>query len=414
MQTHQAITVGLVIFLARHALADVVYVAAGAAGAGSGSSWNDAFTNLESALSTTPAGSELWVHAGVYGPCTLRTNTVVYGGFTGAETQRNARDWRAYPTLINGAGSRAVAFAAGATLDGFVITNTSGQGGAVLFDRVSGTLQNCRVVGHAGGDAVALVSTGGNSGAQTVVRNCEFTDGSGGSAVFYYGRTNIYTGPHPVTIDRCTFSRNHSTERGGAISTDHAGHWLRIENSVFIHNTADLSGGALYAGYSQFGPGTPVGVYNCTFYSNASPAGKAVCVSFEEARVDVQNCIVWGATNDQLRTQNSTPVLRVGYSDLEGGFASTFPRHGTITDLGGLLDGDPQFADADGADDVIGTADDDLRLTAGSPCIETGLAEVAPDHDRDGLVRPQGTRVDIGAYEFAGGPLPTGAVIQVR
>lgn len=392
----------------------IVYVDLAATGAGDGSSWANAFTNLQAALSTAPPESEYWAHAGIYASCTLRTNAAVYGGFAGSETTRESRDWRSFPTVIDGSGGRAVTFAAGATLDGFVITNSAGQGGAVTLDRVHGALINCRIVGNTGGDALLLQSTGGHNGAPTVIRNCEFADNRDGSAIFYYGRTNLFMGPHLVIIDRCTFVGNQSTGRGGAISTDHAGHWLQIVNCVFVQNTASLTGGALYTGYSQYGPGTPVGVYNCTFYSNAAPAGKAVCVSFQQAQAALWNCIVWGATNDQLRTQSDTPTLSVGYSDLQGGFASANPRHGTILNLGDLLDADPRFVDPDGADAIPGTLDDNLRLAVDSPCIDAGTMTGAPAHDRDGLVRPQGFRTDIGAYESGGGPPPNGVLLRVR
>jgi len=38
-----------------------------------------------------------------------------------------------------------------------------------------------------------------------------------------------------------------------------------------------------------------------------------------------------------------------------------------------IIDADPLFADPDGADDVIGTLDDDFRLKPFSPCIDAGL-----------------------------------------
>ena len=44
-----------------------------------------------------------------------------------------------------------------------------------------------------------------------------------------------------------------------------------------------------------------------------------------------------------------------------------------------------------------------LHLVEGSPCIDSGGAARAPDHDLDQLRRPQGSMVDRGAYEFASG-----------
>ncbi len=64
---------------------------------------------------------------------------------------------------------------------------------------------------------------------------------------------------------------------------------------------------------------------------------------------------------------------------MEGGYEGT----GNIPD-------DPLFADA---------ANGDVRLQDGSPCIDTGTAESAPDTDIEGTARPQGAGFDMGAYE---------------
>ena len=50
----------------------------------------------------------------------------------------------------------------------------------------------------------------------------------------------------------------------------------------------------------------------------------------------------------------------------------------------------------------------DLHLAADSPAINTGAAELAPDIDHDGVVRPQGGAVDIGAYEWVEDTPPDG------
>jgi parallel beta-helix repeat protein len=42
----------------------------------------------------------------------------------------------------------------------------------------------------------------------------------------------------------------------------------------------------------------------------------------------------------------------------------------------------------------------DLHLKAGAPAIDTGSATLAPAADRDGVTRPQGVGIDLGAYEF--------------
>ena len=80
------------------------------------------------------------------------------------------------------------------------------------------------------------------------------------------------------------------------------------------------------------------------------------------------------------------------------------------------MDTDPRFMDADGSDDAVGTADDNLRLLAGSLCINAGDNTAVPsdadDLDGDGNTtepipwdldknpRIINDEVDLGAYEF--------------
>ena len=85
----------------------------------------------------------------------------------------------------------------------------------------------------------------------------------------------------------------------------------------------------------------------------------------------------------------------------------------------GNIDADPQFIDPDGADNIVGTQDDNLRLRSGSHAIDAGdNAAVTVLTDLDGNPRfvddpimpdtGNGTLpiVDMGAYEFQGAPVP--------
>ncbi|MEZ4325406.1 MAG: hypothetical protein R3B40_09335 [Polyangiales bacterium] len=82
---------------------NVVFVREGATGAGDGTSWTDAFTNVQSAVTAAqadvPTGplKEIWIAEGSYRGesnttvLTTVTGLQVYGGFAGTEVQRSAR-----------------------------------------------------------------------------------------------------------------------------------------------------------------------------------------------------------------------------------------------------------------------------------------------------------------------------------
>ncbi len=107
----------------------------------------------------------------------------------------------------------------------------------------------------------------------------------------------------------------------------------------------------------------------------------------------------------------------VRYSDIQGSGGSGGnwdPNFGI--DGGGNIDSDPCFVDAsdpNGNDNIFGTTDDGLRLTADSNCIDAADGDAAPSTDMLGLERLDISDVnntgsgepnyaDIGAYEVFG------------
>src|SRR5690348_1583557 len=84
----------------------IVYVDPGASGAADGTSWTDAYTDLQTALIAASSNSELWVVAGTYTPGSLRSDTfalktgvALYGGFAGTEANRADRNPVANATI---------------------------------------------------------------------------------------------------------------------------------------------------------------------------------------------------------------------------------------------------------------------------------------------------------------------------
>ena len=91
--------------------AQIRYVDAGAGGSNDGTSWTDAFTDLQDALTAAVTGDEIWVAAGIYKPTAgtdrtvsfvLKSGVALYGGFSGAETERGQRDAAANVVTLSG------------------------------------------------------------------------------------------------------------------------------------------------------------------------------------------------------------------------------------------------------------------------------------------------------------------------
>ena len=123
------------------------------------------------------------------------------------------------------------------------------------------------------------------------------------------------------------------------------------------------------------------------------------------------NAILWNNVDDadgnnggpfmdqaaQIHNHNSDPVIT--YSCIQ----DDDPDDRTVYPGTGNIDDDPLFVDADGPDDIVGTADDDTRLSPGSPSINTGDPDFAfqsGDRDLDGHARVLCGQVDMGAYEL--------------
>jgi hypothetical protein len=160
-------------------LSTTIYVNQNAGGRNDGTSWNDAFINLQSACQAVefaPADTplEIWIAKGTYTPGVnqtdyfrLRGNTSYLGGFAGYETAKNMRDPERNKTILSG-GGRTRLFG---RFDGSYTETVNGD---VVFDGLGFT--TARTVGATGdygnGAAINVRIAGG----KLSVTNCDFTD----------------------------------------------------------------------------------------------------------------------------------------------------------------------------------------------------------------------------------------------
>jgi predicted outer membrane repeat protein len=239
----------------------IVYVRAGYSGGyHTGVDWDNAFSNLNDAISATQQGMQIWVAAGNYKPdrnydvgtgtrynhFPLRKGVSMYGGFAGNETSLTERNLEENITFLDGnLGSEKVYHVIYSTnsdidtlvkIDGFTIRNGNANGTGEFRDGGNIYLKN----------------------AQAHFRNCQIY---GGSAINRGG--NIYLENSNSIFDDCAISGGESAYEGGAVAI--AGSDVEFNYCRFVENYAAGNGGAVYlsgAGYTVFN--------SCLFWLNTA------------------------------------------------------------------------------------------------------------------------------------------------
>ncbi|MFZ9024766.1 MAG: hypothetical protein ACO3BO_08465, partial [Anaerohalosphaeraceae bacterium] len=167
----------------------ILYVKEG--GTGDGSSWANAYSDLQAALNVAVSNDQIWVAAGTYTPTDdyglglgtrgqhfrMINGVAIYGGFAGTETALGQRDIQANETILSGDLNgddgpgftnnsencyhvfyhpQQIALDATAILDGFTVTNGNANGeawphytGGGMFNEYSSpTVVSCTFTGN--------------------------------------------------------------------------------------------------------------------------------------------------------------------------------------------------------------------------------------------------------------------------
>jgi hypothetical protein len=430
------------------------------------------FDAIQKALAVTLPGDEIVVADGTYtGPGNKFLN--FYGK---AVTLRSASGDPATCVIDCEFSGRALDFHSGETgatvVDGFTIRNgvVTSSGGGVYCVNSSPTLRNCVIRNHwaasyGGGvyisgqssrptlidcvilNCVANIGGGlyGDSGSRATLTDCTIQGNSAASGGGVYlrsvGRVLLlrclivanfasgggggmfcYASSSPDLVN-CIVAANSTNQSGGGLLC-HSACSPTVLNSVFVANRATNDGGAVMCRLASH----PT-LVNCTITRNDSAlAGGLSCTG--NSSPSLRNCIIWENSAVGIYFNSGEPTVE--YCSVWAGWGGD-----------GNIDADPLFArPPDPGDDAQwGTDDDDygdLRLTAGSLCIDagdnadpprdvydldgdgcyteplpidlTGNARYADDPATPDTGRGAAPLVDIGAYEFnsAAPPEPDG------
>ena len=293
----------------------VIYVSQNAAGLNNGSSWPDAFTDLQDALSAASSGDEIWVAQGVYKPSVvidlngsggfdpreavffLPDGVALYGGFAGNEASLAERNHLVHQTVLSGDIDNN-----DLNPDGNFIAESPGD-----------------VVGE---NAYHVIFTE-NAGPSTRLDGFDVTAGRADIAVFtgpndpnldgggWYSRLSAPSWSASPVIANTTFTGNYAASEGGAVyfAPGPAGAETSpvIENCLFLNNESGNTAGALFIG--SFSPGTyNPSIINCRFTGNeAYRRGGAVYLLGDHATI-----------TSSLFENNSVTVVSEDMSTLPG------------------------------------------------------------------------------------------------
>jgi hypothetical protein len=321
-------------------------------------SWETAATHIQDAVDAAQPGATVLVTNGVYAT----------GGraVVGAMTNRVAIDKPITVQSVNGPSlTRIVGQGAGGTG-----TNTGDGAIRCAYVGINAVLSGFTLTnGHtrASGETYREWNGGGAwCEASGVLTNCILA----GNSAYYVGGGTVNG-----ILNNCTLSGNSAQYGGGAMVS-------ALNNCTLTGNSAQYGGGGAYS----------CTLNNCILTGNSAPyngGGASSCT--------LNNCTLagnYGSGAYYGTMKNCIAYYNTG-GNYSGSLTITYSCTTPLPEGTGSIDSAPLFVNTNGWVN--------LRLRAGSPCINAGNnASVSGSTDLDGNPRIVFDTVDMGAYEFDG------------
>ncbi len=344
-----------------------------------GSAWDQAFLSVQAALDSASDFDQVWVQHGTYnGGFSIPPQVSVNGGFQGNEISLADRNVSLDETIITGNNQVRVVTNYG-LLDGFIVTNGQADNGGGIYNHPGGHVHNCRIHSNTAGNLGGGIFNQGRVTESVIFNN---------SAIHGGGIDNY------SVVERCRVYDNTASQHGGGMYNDRG----QVSASLIYNNQAGGYGG----GISNDGT-----VINAVVYGNSAENGGGM----DNYGGEVFNCTIadntaanrgGGLFNDIPMGGNASVVNSVIWNNVIGSQSQNYYSNNVNATISYSI-----FSEADGNNNNISQdplfvsgANQDYQLTKYSPGIDSGNAELAPDADYYGVLRPQGSNVDRGAFEY--------------
>jgi hypothetical protein len=392
--------------LLNNVTASTLFVKHNATGQNNGTSWIDAFTDLQDALIIARISTnynQIWVAAGTYYPTPsldrakffqLENNLALYGGFVGSETMLSQRNWVLNPTILSGNIKKDNIVN---NKDSYHVFFNNYSASNQLFD--TAILSGFTIRGAYANEVISVpYGQGGgmlNIYASPTIEYCKFVSNGASSGGAMY---NSYSSPK---ITNVSFEGNLGFYDAGGVRNDNQSSAI-FTNCVFIGNAASGSGISGYGkGGAVFNSGSNVVFQNCTFSGNVGELlGGAIHNQSPSALITIKNCIIWG---NSTYTYTANFVETEIYSQIGSAtilnISQSILRFGTFGNIDPLFVSQPAIA--------LG-ATGNLQLQACSPALHAGNNTGFTANDQDILGNPRifdfanGGKIELGAYEYQG------------
>jgi hypothetical protein len=395
----------LLLLLSFSANATTIYVKKSATGSKNGTSWTNAYTDLQNALDAATTSDQIWVAAGTYLPTDapdgttstgatdrnnafhLGTDMKIYGGFAGTETQLSQRDAATNITILSGdfntddgvTGSGSTLSITGNTENAYHVMITAELTVAAVIDGFTIKGGNANVSGSISYQSKTYHNGNGggmyNSSSSPTITNTTFLHNT---AVYGGGMFNIDSAP---IITNTTFLHNTASSIGGGMFNQNSSAPI-ITNTTFLYNTAGSIGGGMYNNNSS----NPI-ITNTTFSYNTAISGGGGMYN-DSSDPMIKNSIFW----ENLKNgSNSVPGADIANASSSPTVSYCLTQnYSSGTEI--INNQDPLFVDA---------TNGNFSLKGCSPAINTGTA-TGITHTTDILGNPLVGIVDMGAYEYQG------------